>query len=301
MTNELLAPNGKPSNLNAEQYKLVRTPDFKKWFGDWEKDPDNASKVVDDNGEPMVVYHTTSKDFYVFSKKKSKEGFFFAPNKSRLSVYGKSKIDSYFLNIVNPSYEMFESDLKYLITKGYDGIMDYGHAKHLGNKNLYEIIAFEPNQIKLADGTNTKFDSSSDDIRFEQGGEIDLQIDERLKKIRNDKDFFPFEILNEKGEKIGKIELMYRSDLNGYQISNSNVIEKGKGIGKKAYLKLRKILGKPIISDSSRSEDAEYLWKSLERSNDANYDSEIGKYRIYKKGGITESGTPDYLKMFLGK
>ena len=167
-----LAPNGKPSNLNAEQYKLVRTPAFKKWFGDWENEPENASKVVDENGEPLVVYHTTSAEFNIFSKKKSKKGFFFAPQKERLSVYNKSNINSYFLNLRNPSHEMFKSDLNYLIPKGYDGIMDYGHAKHLGNKNLYEIIAFEPNQIKLADGSNTTFDESNDDIRYEQGGNL---------------------------------------------------------------------------------------------------------------------------------
>lgn len=33
----LLAPNGKPSNLNEWQYAQVRTKAFKKWFGDWEK------------------------------------------------------------------------------------------------------------------------------------------------------------------------------------------------------------------------------------------------------------------------
>ena len=33
----LLAPNGQPSNLNERQWKQVRTPSFKKWFGDWEK------------------------------------------------------------------------------------------------------------------------------------------------------------------------------------------------------------------------------------------------------------------------
>ena len=58
---ELLAPNGKPSNLTAEQYKLVRTPAFKKWFGDFENDPENASKVVDVNGEPLVVYRGFNK------------------------------------------------------------------------------------------------------------------------------------------------------------------------------------------------------------------------------------------------
>ena len=31
-----LAPNGKPSRLNAHQWKQVRTPEFKAWFGDWE-------------------------------------------------------------------------------------------------------------------------------------------------------------------------------------------------------------------------------------------------------------------------
>ncbi len=59
MRNKLLAPNGKPSNLNSMQYELVRTPAFKKWFGDWEKDPANASKVVDQNGEPEICYHGT--------------------------------------------------------------------------------------------------------------------------------------------------------------------------------------------------------------------------------------------------
>lgn len=31
-----LAPNGKPSKLTEEQWLQVRTPNFKKWFGDWE-------------------------------------------------------------------------------------------------------------------------------------------------------------------------------------------------------------------------------------------------------------------------
>ena len=43
----LLAPNGKPSNLTPEQWHLVRTPEFKAWFGDWQNDAENASKVID--------------------------------------------------------------------------------------------------------------------------------------------------------------------------------------------------------------------------------------------------------------
>ena len=54
---QLLAPNGKVSNLTERQYAQVRTKAFKEWFGDWKNDPQNASKVIDENGEPLVVYH----------------------------------------------------------------------------------------------------------------------------------------------------------------------------------------------------------------------------------------------------
>ncbi|BBL75434.1 hypothetical protein [Methylomagnum ishizawai] len=48
-----LAPNGKPSNLNEAQWHLVRTPEFKAWFGDWEKAAVN--KFL--NGEPVAEMH----------------------------------------------------------------------------------------------------------------------------------------------------------------------------------------------------------------------------------------------------
>jgi len=42
----LLAPNGKPSKLTPEQYHLVRTPEFKAWFGDWQNfDYENNKKL----------------------------------------------------------------------------------------------------------------------------------------------------------------------------------------------------------------------------------------------------------------
>lgn len=63
----LLAPNGKPSNLPERLYAQVRTKEFKDWFGDWQNDPKNASKVVDENGEPRIVYHGS--DQYGFQVK----------------------------------------------------------------------------------------------------------------------------------------------------------------------------------------------------------------------------------------
>ena len=60
------APNGADTKLTEDQWLLVRTNNFKNWFGDWINDPENASKVVDENGEPMVVYHGGSSTFTKF-------------------------------------------------------------------------------------------------------------------------------------------------------------------------------------------------------------------------------------------
>lgn len=53
------APNGQATNLNEKQWAQVRTRAFREWFGDWENNLNEASKVRDANGEPLVVYHGT--------------------------------------------------------------------------------------------------------------------------------------------------------------------------------------------------------------------------------------------------
>ncbi len=77
----LLAPNGKPSNLPENLYKIVRTNEFKEWFGDWLNNPGKASKILDENGEPLVVYHASDVNFDVFEYKGMFDGFFFSTNK----------------------------------------------------------------------------------------------------------------------------------------------------------------------------------------------------------------------------
>lgn len=42
---QLLAPNGKVSNLNEQQYAQVRSKSFKDWFGDWEKNANFANET----------------------------------------------------------------------------------------------------------------------------------------------------------------------------------------------------------------------------------------------------------------
>ena len=50
----LKAPSGKESNLNEEQWTIVRTPLFKKWFGQWENKKYNKELMLDENGEPII-------------------------------------------------------------------------------------------------------------------------------------------------------------------------------------------------------------------------------------------------------
>ena len=74
-------PNGQPSKLFSDllsyydgdrnaaiQAKAkVYSQAFKNWFGDWlSKDKTNVSKVVDKNGEPLVVWHGGAKDITTF-------------------------------------------------------------------------------------------------------------------------------------------------------------------------------------------------------------------------------------------
>lgn len=57
------------TELDYRQWVQVRTPAFKEWFGDWENDPDEASKMINPRtGEPLVVYHgTPNGNFSIFN------------------------------------------------------------------------------------------------------------------------------------------------------------------------------------------------------------------------------------------
>ena len=62
----------------------IKSDNFKNWFGDWENNPSKASKVVNEDGTPKVVYHGTDKGgFYVFDPKMSddKISLFFSDSK----------------------------------------------------------------------------------------------------------------------------------------------------------------------------------------------------------------------------
>jgi hypothetical protein len=44
------------SNLTPELQAYVRSSEFKAWFGNWQDNPAEASKMLDENGEPQLFF-----------------------------------------------------------------------------------------------------------------------------------------------------------------------------------------------------------------------------------------------------
>ena len=197
---KLLAPNDKPSNLPERLYAIVRTKEFKDWFGDWQNDPEHASKVVDKNGEPLVVYHNTPFKFSVFDMDHESrilpgmsEPFGHVGTQETANTIKGNQL-ALFLNARNPLYtddfvhetasymlsELYKQGIisrirysslrgisnselrKLMLSLGYDGTKYENKAE--GGGISYSFIS--PNQIKLADGENTTFSRTNDNIHF---------------------------------------------------------------------------------------------------------------------------------------
>lgn len=87
----------------------------------------------------------------------------------------------YFLNIRNlertdDKVSAWTSAVSFSMDAGYDGIIYRNDFEDEGEDSY---VAFYPNQIKLADGSNTSFDLDNDDVRFS----IDVERRERTEKI----------------------------------------------------------------------------------------------------------------------
>lgn len=82
------APNGNDSKLfsnllehyNGDITKAIQAKSkvysyaFKEWFGDWlTEDKTEVSKVVDENGEPLIVYHGGAKNIEIFRSSSDKD------------------------------------------------------------------------------------------------------------------------------------------------------------------------------------------------------------------------------------
>ena len=202
------APNGKPTNLNEHQWLQVRTKAFKNWFGDWENDPKNASKVVDENGEPLVVYHRSPNKFNTFDINKIGtttdtgqygKGFYFGVENDRAEG---NNVYEVFLNIRNPyniTKESRSSNIAYTYNRPFNEWTDW-HKKNISKEEAdlvnskdgiidlvedNEFVVKNSNQIKSATDNVGTFSTENDDIRMA----IEISSDyDGLKQAQEDYD-----------------------------------------------------------------------------------------------------------------
>jgi len=171
-------------------YSAGTSSNFKKWFGD--------SKVVDKDGDPLVVYHgSTAKGVTVFdttrvTKRTTKgdlPGTYFTSDKAAASNFTREfgakagaprgDITAAYLRIENPL------NITSAIKKYQKQGMTFGDAKRKalealtpendgvifdGDKyNHSEYIVFKPEQIKSATDNTGEYSSTNKDIRYSEG------------------------------------------------------------------------------------------------------------------------------------
>jgi hypothetical protein len=183
----LLAPNKKPSNLTERQYAHVRTKAFKEWFGDWENNPEEASKVVDENGEPLVVYHGTNSQWTTYDPNlfgsATDEGYYgkglyLSSVKNKAMQYGN--VMELFVNMRNPfivgmdsTLDMDESTRRGEIANMFnrenapDELKQYDGVLYSGAEGKFEeIVVPTANQVKSATNNVGTYSRTNDDTRY---------------------------------------------------------------------------------------------------------------------------------------
>ena len=157
----------------------IRTA-FKRWFGD--------SKVVDENGKPLVVYHGTGFDFDVFegARKGTEKAYFFAQSPELASDFALTSAGAYdgnanvmpvYLKMSNPLVIDYKGAVKWgndrlmkqMLSQVWDGKYDGVIAQNVIDGSgepttIYAVIT--PNQVKSATGNVGTFDSTNPDIRY---------------------------------------------------------------------------------------------------------------------------------------
>lgn len=176
----LVKPGGPVSNLDERQYAQVRTKAFKDWFGDWENNPSKASKVVDENGEPLVVYHESPNKFTTFDTSKKRynvhdvKGIWTSTIDRKGRGYGEN-IYPLFVNLRNPDYTDVHStkniiELRRVENEALQNPNNDGAILKTFDKSGFEtqIYVKNPNQVKSATQNIGTFSKTNDDIRYRE-------------------------------------------------------------------------------------------------------------------------------------
>ena len=164
----------KPKLKNATQ-----SQQFKRWFGDWKNHPENASKVVNEDGTPKVVYHGTNAEFNTFQQENG--AYFFSESRdyaeSMADERRGNRIIEAYLKMKNPYTvklppEQFTDNfaeapvIRYAKEHGHDGVIfEYdGSKEDLAYDKFY--VVFDSTQIKSATDNIGTFDKTNPDIRY---------------------------------------------------------------------------------------------------------------------------------------
>lgn len=169
-------------NANNDNVYWLGTKSDIERFRQWKINND-ASKVVDENGEPLVVYHRSdAENISVFKPSKygpkhsmstrfGKDASFFTDNKNDIR-WGKYQT-SYFLNIRVPFETSFQIESNDNAVARYeqqkedkpetDGIFNIAYDE---DYKYDELVVFNPNQIKSATDNIGTFDPNNPDIRY---------------------------------------------------------------------------------------------------------------------------------------
>ena len=175
------AANGNGSTagpaLESTAPDQTQTAAFRRWFGD--------SKVVDENGAPLVVYHGTNADFDAFNPvAEGIDGIYFSSDPVVAQQYadwrssdfgGDGRLYSAYLAIRNPlvvegmrdfDADAFQDAVDRAKDAGHDGVIvrNVRDGWNADAPLADTYIAFRPSQIKSATGNNGNFDPESDSI-----------------------------------------------------------------------------------------------------------------------------------------
>jgi len=158
---------------NRSQASPLDNPAFRRWFGD--------SVVVDENGEPLVVYHggfdvigSESGSFRLSEDGLLGPGIYFTPERSFAESFlwkqrgGSASVGSFFLRIERPlavfsdePYAAIGERIRRSYKRGLiDGVLLFNRSGP-----IEEILVFDPRQVKAALANDGSFDSENPDVR----------------------------------------------------------------------------------------------------------------------------------------
>ena len=167
------------STVKPKLKNVTQSQQFKRWFGDWKNHPESASKVVNADGTPKVVYHGTNAEFNTFQQENG--AYFFSESRdyaeSMADERRGNRIIEAYLKMKNPytvklSPEQFTDNIaeapfiRYAKEHGHDGVIfEYdGSKEDLAYDKFY--VVFDSTQIKSATDNIGTFDKTNPDIRF---------------------------------------------------------------------------------------------------------------------------------------